>query len=157
MHVLGHHAAGVFLDEQVDVPRSVLVGNGSVRADGRLLHLRALVLGDERAGDVEAGDGILLVQLEAELLSVVVDVLNRLERELDETLVASGEALDGAVASLSRNVLLLCAGGRRIGLRCASSGVPVTSSERGDTGGAIDQATVASGLGCLRSIVADLL
>jgi hypothetical protein len=39
----------------------------------------------------------------------MVDELHGLEGQLDEALVASGEALHGAVASLRRDVLLLCA------------------------------------------------
>jgi len=94
VHVLGHDAAGVLLDDEVDVTGSVLVGNGGVGTDGRLLHLGALVLGNERAGDVETGNGILLVQLETQLLGVVVDNLHGVEGQLNEALVASSEALD---------------------------------------------------------------
>lgn len=54
VHVLGHDAARVLLDDEVDVAGGILVGNGGVGTDGRLLHLGALVLGDERAGDVKA-------------------------------------------------------------------------------------------------------
>ena len=79
VHVLGHDAARVPLDDEVDVAGGVLIRNRSVGADSRLLHLRALVLGDERAGDVETGYGILLIQLETQLLGVVVDDLHRVE------------------------------------------------------------------------------
>ena len=106
VHVLGHDTARVLLDDEVDVAGSVLVGNGSVRADGRLLHLRAFVFGDEGGGNVETRHGILVVELEAELLGVVVDDLHGVERQLDETLVAACEALDCAVASLRRDILL---------------------------------------------------
>lgn len=157
VHVLGHDATGVPLDNEVEVAGSVLVGDGGVWADGGLGHLRALVLGDECAGDVETGNGILLVQLESQLLGVVAEDLRGLERELNKALVASGEALDGSVAGLLGHVGLLCARWGCLGLRGAASGVPVSSSEGGDTSSAVDQAIVAGGFGRFGSVLADVL
>lgn len=157
VHVLGHDATGVALDDEVEVAGLVLVGDGGVRANSRLLHLGALVLGDEGGGDVEARDGIVVVELEAQLLGVVVDQLHGLERQADEALVAAGEALDGAVAGLVGHVGLFCARGRRVGLGCAASGVPVSCAKGGDTGGTVDQAIVTCGLGGFGGVVADVL
>lgn len=157
VHVLGHDAAGVALDDEVEVAGLVLVGDGGVGADGGLLHLGTLVLGDEGGGNVEARDGIVVVELEAQLLGVVVDQLHGLERQADEALVAAGEALDGAVAGLVGHVGLLCARGRRVGLGCAAGGVPVSCAEGGDTGSAVDQTIVTGGLGGFGGVVADVL
>lgn len=157
VHVLRHNATGVLLDNEVEVALGILVGNGSVRTDGGLLHLRALVLGDERAGDIEARNGILFVQLEAQLLGVVVDDLHGVERKLDEALVAASEALDGAVASLAGDVGLLSARGRSVSLRLTTSSVPVSSSERSGANSTVHQAIAAGSLGRLRRVVTDVL
>jgi len=71
----------------------VLVADGSVRADDRLLSLGSLVLGHDGAGHRKTGDRVLIVELEAELLGVVVDILNAVERKADETLVTASEDL----------------------------------------------------------------
>jgi hypothetical protein len=47
VHVLGHGAVGVLLDEEVDGALLVDIGDGGVGADDRLLHLGAFVLGDD--------------------------------------------------------------------------------------------------------------
>jgi hypothetical protein len=157
VHVLGHDATGVPLDNEVEVTGSVLVRDRGVWANSGLRHLRALVLGDERAGDVQAGNGILVVQLEPQLLGVVVDDLGGFKGELNEALVASSEALDGSVAGLLGHVGLLCARGGCLGLCGATSSVPVSSSEGGGTSSAVDQAIVAGGFGCFGSVLADVL
>jgi len=157
VHVLGHDSTGVPLDDEVKVAGSVLVGDGGVWADRGLGHLRALVLGDERTGDVETGDGILVIQLEPQLLGVVVDDLGGLEGQLDEALVASSEALHGSVAGLLGHVGLFCARWGCLSLRGAASGVPVTSSEGGGANSAVDHAIVAGGFGCFGSVLADVL
>ena len=147
VHVLGHDATRIPLDNEVEVAGCVLVRDGGVWADGGLGHLGALVLGNERAGDVETGDGIFVVELESQLLGVVVDDLGRLERQLDEALVASSEALRGVLLGLCG-----C-----LGLNCAASGVPVSSSEGGGASSAVDQAIAAGDFGCFGSVVADVL
>ena len=147
VHVLGHDASGVPLDNEVEVTGSVLVRDGGVWADRGLGHLRSLVLGNEGAGDAEAGNGILISELESQLLGFVVDDLGGLERQLDEALVASSEALRGVLLGLCG-----C-----LGLNCAASGVPVSSSQGGGTSSAVDQAIVAGGFGCFGSVVADVL
>ena len=95
------------------VCRHTLVADGSVGSDDRLLHLRALVLGDQSGSDIETRDGALLGEVEAQKLGVVVDDLGVGKDKADETLITTLEALDGlnTVASLSGNVALLVLGG----------------------------------------------
>jgi len=104
VHVLGHRTIGVSLHEQIDEADSVLIADRSVRPDRRLRVLGSLVFRDERACDVETRDGVLLIQLKAELLRVVVDLRDRVQRQGDEALVATGEALDGAITGLGGNI-----------------------------------------------------
>lgn len=47
VHVLGHGAVGVLLDDEVNGALLVNVADGGVGADDGLLHLRALVLGND--------------------------------------------------------------------------------------------------------------
>lgn len=47
VHVLGHGAVGVLLDDEVNGALLVDIADGGVWADDGLLHLRALVLGDD--------------------------------------------------------------------------------------------------------------
>ncbi len=70
-----------------------LVADGSVRPQDGLLGAFGLELGQESAGDVEARDLVVLGQLEPEALGVVVDRLNLLQLQAEETLLPSGEGL----------------------------------------------------------------
>ena len=89
--MLGHGAAGVGLDYEVDTALLIYVADGRVGSDDGLLHLRALVLGDDggflvlayisrlvkstHTSNRQTALHVLFGQLEAELLSVVVDNL----------------------------------------------------------------------------------
>jgi hypothetical protein len=70
-----------------------LIADGSVGPESGLLIVRALVLGQDGAGNVETRDHVLLGKFEAEALGVVVDVLDLGELQGDEALVASSEGL----------------------------------------------------------------
>lgn len=72
------------------------IAHRRIRADGRLLGIRCFVLGQDGAGNVQAGDHVVLGQLEAEALGVVVDDLDVLKLQRDEALVAAGQGLLGA-------------------------------------------------------------
>jgi hypothetical protein len=72
-----------------------LVADGSVGPEGGLLIGRALVLGQNGAGDAQARDHVLLGELEAQALGVVVDILNLGELQRDESLITSGKSLLG--------------------------------------------------------------
>ncbi len=77
-----------------------LVVDGGVGAEGGLLVTLALELGQDGAGNGQAGHLVLLGKLEAEALGVVVDVddLGKLERQ--EALVAAGKgSLGGLLGS----------------------------------------------------------
>ena len=128
VHVLGHGPVRVLLDEQVNETDGIFVADWGVGPDRGLLVFRALVLRNESAGDVQAGDGVLLAQLEAELLGVVIDVGDLVEDQGNETLVAAGEALDCAVAGLARYVRLLLTRRWRIGKGLAAGRVVVAST-----------------------------
>ena len=47
VHVLGHGSVGVLLDDEIDGALLIDIGDGSVGTNDGLLHLRALVLGDD--------------------------------------------------------------------------------------------------------------
>lgn len=70
-----------------------LIGDGSVRAEDRLLGIERLVLGEDSAGNVEARHHVILRESEAQALGVVVDQLNLLELEANPALVTAGEGL----------------------------------------------------------------
>lgn len=115
--------------------RLTFVADGSVGPNGGLLHLRALVLCDEGRGNGEARNAVLLWQVETELLSVVVDLLNALKLQADESLVAASEGLGGGCAGGLGNGLLLI-----LGKRCASSSVQVVvSSGTGSSGNTAEE------------------
>ena len=87
MHVLAHGTVGIPLNQEIDIPFCILVADGRIRSYDRLLHLRALVLGQQGRGDGEARDVIAVGEGEAEFLGVVVDFLDGFELEVDEALV----------------------------------------------------------------------
>ena len=88
-----------------------LVADWSIWPHDRLLHVRPFELREQRARYREPGGRVLVIQLEAELLSVVADVLHALQQQADEALVATCESLNGrntsTCACLGRDVLLL--------------------------------------------------
>lgn len=113
------------------------VADGGVGPDDGLLHLRALVLGDEGRSDGETGNAVVVWQVEAELLGVVVDLLNALELQADETLIAAGKGLGGRggrASGLGDRLLLVL--GEWCALWCASAHVHVVVST--STGGSGD-------------------
>ena len=106
VEVLGHGAARVLLDDEVEVADGVLVTDGGVGADDGLLHLRTLVLCDEGGSNGETRDAVVLGKVETQSLCVVVDDLALHQLQADEALVTASEAL-GRVGSLCGNVALL--------------------------------------------------
>ena len=91
MQVLTHRPVGIPLDHQIDIPLRILVARRRVRPDNGLLHLGALVLGEEGRRDREARHVIAVGEGEAEFLRVVVDLLDGLEFQADEALLAAAE------------------------------------------------------------------
>ena len=68
-----------------------LVADGSIWAQRSLLVIGSLVLGQDGAGNVQAGDHVALGQLKAQALGVVVDILDLGQLEGEEALVAALE------------------------------------------------------------------
>lgn len=93
VQVLAHGPIVIALDHEINVPLGVLVADGGVRPDDRLLHLGPLVPRQQRRRDRQARDGLAVREREAELLGVVVQLLDGLELEPDEALVAAREGL----------------------------------------------------------------
>ena len=93
MHVLAHGTVWIPLDHEIDIPLCILVADGRIRPYDRLVHLRALVLCQQRRGDGEARDVIAVGEREAEFLGVVVEFLDGFELEVDEALVSAREGL----------------------------------------------------------------
>lgn len=75
------------------------------------MHLRALVLGDKCRGNGQARDIVLLRKSEAELLGVVVDLLNVLQLQANEALVAASEGLVRCSGELGNGALLVLGSG----------------------------------------------
>lgn len=85
--------------------KRTFVRSRRVRPQHRLVPLR-LELGQHRARDIQSRHHVLFRQLEAELLSVVVDNLDILELQRHEALIAARERFLDLSSS--------CAGGQRL-------------------------------------------
>jgi len=83
-----------------------LITDWSVWSDNSLLHSWALVLGQKRRSDAQAADLVALWKREAQLLSVVVDILHALELQADETLVTSSESVGSSSANCALCLVL---------------------------------------------------
>lgn len=122
-----------------------LIGHRRVRPDCWLFIAHLLDLRDQRAGDAQPADRILILELEAELLRVVVDILHLLELQWDEALVAASEDLlrveCGRVAD---NVLrLVC----YLGNRLAGERVVACARRGADTEAGVEEGVAAAGFG----------
>ena len=96
----------------VDISRGdlTLVVDRGVGTEGGLLVLGALVLGQDGAGNGQAGDHVLLGELEAEALGVVVDVNDLGELQRQEALVAARErGLGGRLGGAGLAVVVVAA------------------------------------------------
>jgi len=93
MQMLAHWSIRVLLNHEIQIPFFILIARRSVWPDDRLLHLRALVFGEQGRRDLQTGDGIFVWEGEAEFLGVVVDFLYGIQLEGDETLIAACERL----------------------------------------------------------------
>ena len=76
VQMLAHWPIGIPLHDQINVTLLVLVANGRVWPYNRLLHLRTLVLRQERRGNLQSGYIISVWKSKAKLLRVVVDVFD---------------------------------------------------------------------------------
>jgi hypothetical protein len=130
--------------------RLTLVADGGVRPQDGLLHAGALELGQDGAGDAEAGDLVLLGQLEAETLGVVVDRLDLLELEGDPFAVQCLLGLPGGEGILDLGL------GLGDGLGVALGELPAREGGNAD-GAGDDEGRVAAALGGLGGVVAGLL
>jgi hypothetical protein len=72
------------------------VADGGIRSKSCLLILGALELGKDSAGNVHAGDLVLLGELESESLGVVVHILRLGELQGHPALVAAGKSRLGS-------------------------------------------------------------
>lgn len=81
------------------------IARGRVWPDNRLLHLRALVLRDQSASDIETADIVWVLESEAKLLGVVVDVLHAVQCEADEALVYPIVSIYPRISRQPRNPL----------------------------------------------------
>ena len=93
MQMLAHGTVRIPLDHEIEIALCILVADGRIRPYDRLLHLRALVLCQQRRGDGEARDVVAVGEREAEFLRVVVEFLDGFELEVDEPLVPAREGL----------------------------------------------------------------
>jgi hypothetical protein len=123
VHVAGHGTLLVLLDDEVDGALLVDIADGCVGSDDGLLHVRALVLGDDssctsvsanqheaqsrRTGDRQAALHVLLRQLKSELLGVVVYNLRLFQQQRHKALLAAGEGLLCGSAGLCGDLLRL--------------------------------------------------
>lgn len=201
VHVLGHGAVGVALDDEVDVSFGILVADGRVWSDDGLLHLGTLVLGEEgsckrkkkrrrrlagcrereeekegegegegeqHTGNIQTRRGTL-GQVEAELLGVVVDVLDALKLQADEALVAASKGLfarsrlgrDVGRLGLGRGLAVAAAlvglAVRGRGRRLGAAVHVVVATSTGSSGNTTVEEAITSGLCSLGSIAADRL
>lgn len=140
MHVAGHCAIGVRLDDEINGALLINVANGCVRSDDGFLHFGTLVFRDDggysgsaliRAqiarqltGNGQAALHVLLGKLEGELLSVVVDNLRLLQQQRHEALLAASEGKLGRSSADGWDLLCLC-------WQFSSSQVQVGTSETG--------------------------
>ena len=95
VQMLAHGPILIPLDHEINVALRVLVADGRVWPDDRLLHLGPLVPRQQRRRDRQARDGLAVREREAELLRVVVQLLDGFELQVDEALVAAREGLLG--------------------------------------------------------------
>lgn len=102
VEVFGHGPVGVAFDDEVEVAASVFVADGRVGSDDRFVHLGAFVFGEERRGDLQTRDVVFVGQGEAELLGVVVDLLDAFELQVHPALVAALEGLVRGLAVIRR-------------------------------------------------------
>lgn len=131
------------------------IGSGRVRPQHRLRVAVRLELGQDGAGDLQAGDHVILGQLEPELLGVVVHNLDIVQLEGDETLISSRQGLLGLTTREGPLDLGLGL------LRCAGVLCEVVIAAGGDCAATeeVQQRVVAptGGSGGLVGITADLL
>ena len=132
MQMLAHRPIRIPLDHQINVALRILIADRRVWPYDRFLHLRPLVFRNQRGRDLQARDIILVRQREAEFLRVVVELLDGLELQVDEALVATGErgGLGGGSAGgeVRRDGLALLGGWGRGGLGGRGALVVVVSS-----------------------------
>jgi hypothetical protein len=79
------------------------IADWSIRPDGRLLHLRALVFGEEGRGNNQPADLVSFREAESELLGVVADILDAVQLQANEALITPGKRLCSGCTSLSNS------------------------------------------------------
>lgn len=73
------------------MPLGILIARGRIWSYDRLVHVRPLILRQQRAGNRQTRDIVLVGQGEAEFLRVGADLLDAFELQVNEALTAACE------------------------------------------------------------------